>query len=119
MLTVTLKTNLADQVVDYATANRLTPEVFVKKAVQSYLIQCRREKIRAETEAFEQQQDMLLAQFPEQYVAVHEGQVIDHDSDLRTLQIRVFASLGRVPVLLKKVTTKPERDLVFRSTRLV
>ena len=91
MLTVTLSTNLADQVVDYATANRLTPEVFVKKAVQSYLIQYRREKIRAETEAFEQQQDMLLAQFPEQYVAVHQGQVIDHDPDLRTLHLRVFA----------------------------
>ena len=119
MLTVTLQTNLADQVVDYAAVNRLTPEALVKKAVQSYLIQYRREKIRAETEAFEQQKEMLLAQFPEQYVAVHEGQVIDHDSDLRTLQIRVFASVGRVPVLLKKVSTKPEKDLVFRSTRFV
>lgn len=119
MLTVTLQTNLADQVVDIARANRLTPEVFVKKAVLNYLVHCRREKIRAETEVFEQLKNRLLVQFPEQYVALHEGQVIDHDSDLRTLQIRVFANVGRVPVLLKKVSAKPERDLVFRSTRFV
>ena len=45
------------------------------------------------------------------------GQVIDHDQDVRTLHLRVFNQLGRVPVLLKKVTSEPDRELVFRSPR--
>jgi len=50
-------------------------------------------------------------------VAVHDGRVIDHDSALRALHLRVYALLGHTPVLLKKVTDKPEREAVFRSPR--
>ena len=74
-----------------------------------------RKKIRAETKAFEQQREMLLTNYLGQYVAVHDGQVIDHDPDLLTLHLRVVERLGDIAVLLKKVTTKPERDLVVRS----
>lgn len=77
----------------------------------------RRAKIRVEREAFEQQHATLLANYPNQYVAVHNGQVIDHDPDLRTLHLRIFGRLGHTTVLLKKVTKEPERELVFRSPR--
>ena len=56
-------------------------------------------------------------QYPEEYVAVHNGQVVDHDHDLRTLHLRVFQLLGHVPVLLKKITRQPQREMVFRSPR--
>ena len=48
---------------------------------------------------------------------MHQGTVIDHDLDLRTLHLRVFAQLGHTSVLLKQVTPEAERELVFRSPR--
>ena len=115
MLTINLKQDLAEQISYLTGKSQAKAEAFVDKALRTYLAQFQREKIRAETEAFDQQIRNLLAQYPEQYVAVHNGQVIDHDQNLRTLHLRVFEQLGHTPVLLKKVTDKPDRELVFRS----
>ncbi|MCW5854201.1 MAG: hypothetical protein KIT87_29300 [Anaerolineae bacterium] len=118
MLTVTLKPDVADQVEAVAQEARLDADTVGDKAVRAYLAQWRREKIRAETVAFEQQRETLLSQYSGPYVALHDGQVVDHDPDLRTLHLRVFARLGHTPVLLKQVTAEPDRDMVFRSPRI-
>ncbi len=116
MLTVTLKPDVAEQVSQLAEATHTEAEALVDKAVRSYLVQLRHEKIRAETEAFEQQRATLLTDYRDEYVAIHQGQVIDHDPNLRTLHLRVFDRLGHTPVLLKWVGDEPERELIFRST---
>ena len=111
---MTLKPDVADQVEAVAQEARLDPDAVVDKAVRAYLVQWRRDKIRTEIAAFEQQRETLLAQYSGHYVALHEGQVVDHDPDLRTLHLRVFARLGHTPVLLKQVTSEPDREMVFR-----
>lgn len=73
MLTVTLKPDVADQVEAVAQEARLDPDAVVDKAVRAYLAQWRRDKIRAEIAAFEQQRETLLAQYSGHYVALHEG----------------------------------------------
>jgi len=117
MLTVTLRPDVAEQITHLAGETQTNAEAVVDKAVRAYLVELRREKIRTETEAFERQRKSLLAAYPGEYVAIHEGNVIDHDPDLRTLHLRVFARLGHAPVLLKRVIEQPERELVFRSPR--
>ena len=117
MLTVNLKQDVANQISSLAGKNQAKAEAFVDKALRAYLAQLRRDKIHAETEAFNQQHRNLMANYSEQYVAIHNGQVIDHDQDLRTLHLRVFDQLGHTPVLLKKVTSQPDRELTFRSPR--
>jgi hypothetical protein len=117
MITINLKPDLAEQIEHLAGKNQASAEAFVDKALRTYLAEFRREKIRAETETFNQQYETLLAKYPGQYVAIHDGQVIDHDPDLRTLHLRVFDHLGYMPVLLKQVTKEPPRELVFRSPR--
>ncbi|MGB0383417.1 MAG: hypothetical protein ACPGWR_01215 [Ardenticatenaceae bacterium] len=119
MLTVTLKPELAEQITHFTNGNQSTVEAFVDQAVREHLHEMARQKIRAETKAFEQQREMLLATYLGQYVAVHDAQVIDHDADLLTLHLRIFERLGDIAVLLKKVTTEPEQDLVVRSPRFV
>jgi hypothetical protein len=115
VLTITLKPDVAEQIVRLIWETQTSADVIVDKAVRAYLEQVRREKVRAETEAFERQRDSLLAAYKHEVVAIHEGEVIDHDPNLRTLPMRVFARLGHTPVLLKPVTPAPERELVFRS----
>jgi hypothetical protein len=117
MLTIQLKPDLAEQIASLVGEEQVNAEAFVDKALRAYLTQFRQEKIRTETEAFHQQYDELSAKYPNQYVALHQGQIIDHDPDLRTLHLRVFNRLGHVPVLLKQVTDGPDREWVFRSPR--
>lgn len=118
MATVTLDPELVQQIENLTGKADADAQTFVEKAVRAYLIQMQREKIRAETEAFKAQYEQLRARYPRQYVAIHQGKVIDHDSNLRTLHLRVYEKLGRTPVLLKRVTDEPERELIFRSPRL-
>lgn len=117
MTTLTLKPDLTRQIEYLAGTKQTEQEAFIDKAVRQYIAQFRRDKIRAETESFEAQYQSLLSQYLNQYVAFHDGQVIDHDVDLRALHLRVFARLGHTPVLLKQVTRSANRDLIFRSPR--
>ena len=118
MLTVTIEGELADQVTHLAATGAQSAESLVNEAVRRYLSERQREKIRAEEEAFARQRDTLRERYLGQYVAMHEGAVIDHDPDVRALHLRIFARLGHLPVLLKRVTDEPERPLIFRSPRL-
>lgn len=71
MTTINLKPDLAEQVEFLASKSQTSAEAFVDKALRTYLVQFRREKIRAETEAFNQQHEELLAKYSGQYVAIH------------------------------------------------
>ncbi|MBE2201535.1 MAG: hypothetical protein IAE79_23185 [Anaerolinea sp.] len=118
MTTITLKPDLTRQIEHFAGTNQTQKDAFIDKAVRQYIAQIRRDKIRAETESFTAQYETLLSHYLHQYVALHNGQVIDHDPDLRALHLRVFARLGNTPVLLKQVTHSSDRELIFRSPRL-
>ncbi len=117
MTTITLKSDLSRQIEHLAGTQQMEQELFIDKAVRQYIVQLRQEKIRAETISFEAQSETLMRQYPNQYVAMHQGEVIDHDPDLRTLHLRVFARLGHTPVLLKQVTPTATEELTFRSPR--
>lgn len=60
----------------------------------------------------------LMSAFAGQYVAVHGGQLVDHDADETALLHRIEARFGDEVVLLKRVVPLPERELRIRSPRL-
>ena len=97
--------------------NRDTTQV-VEAAVQAYLDQLDREKIHEETEAFWAMQANLLTRYPSEYVAVHQGQVVDHDPDVVRLEQRVAERWGESAILIAPVTDEPRRDLSSVSFRL-
>ena len=74
------------------------------------------DRMALEEEAFEAMRDALWQQYPDQYVAIQDGVVIDHDVDKQTLFQRVRA--GRPPdeiVLLKQVTAEPKAPIRWHS----
>ncbi len=77
-----------------------------------------REKIHRESEAFLEQHQELLRTKKGQYVALHEGQVVDQDQDGRSLYLRIRTKYGQIPVLIRQVTEQGQRVLIFRSPRL-
>ena len=75
-------------------------------------------KIRREKAAFAFQQQELQQRYPGEYVAIHEGRVIDHDLSLAVLHQRVVQAVGAAPILLKRVDEPITREFVLRSPRL-
>ena len=118
MTAINFGPGLLEQVQWIAEWQQVTADEVATRALTSYLDRLEWEKMEAEIAAFRSQLPALLATYPDQYVAVHEGQVIDHDVDLRALHGRVYARMGVIPVLLQKVTAEPAPDILVRSPRL-
>ena len=118
MTVIDLSPRLLEQVGRIAQWQRVTADELATRALSSYLDRLEWEKLEAEMVAFRSQLPALLAVYLDQYVAVHEGRVIDHDADLRVLHGRVYARMGSVPVLLQRVTAEPAPDILVRGPRL-
>jgi predicted transcriptional regulator len=89
-----------------------------EQAVIEYVRRCGREKIEREMQAFEQLRAQLLTQYRGQYVAIHQGQVVAHAPDLRSLHAQVFARFGQTPILHKLVSDEPEPVIKTHGLRL-
>ena len=88
------------------------------KAIRRYLRQEAEKKIRREEQHFRAQHAQLLDQYAGQFIAMHEGRVIDSDTDELTLYLRIREQLPMVGVLIKQVTPTPEEVWVMRSPHL-
>ncbi|MCB0191006.1 MAG: hypothetical protein KDJ65_03605 [Anaerolineae bacterium] len=118
MSTVTLSPQLLAELEQVATEQAVNPEQLLEDAVRTYLRQLEREKIKVEAEAFRKLHPQLIKLYRDQFVAVHNGTVVDYDQDFQTLHKRVRQRFGRQAILLRRVTSEPERTLVMRSPRL-
>jgi hypothetical protein len=65
-------------------------------------------KWQRERIAFSRLKPELLETYRGEYVAIHEGQVVDHGPDDVALALRFFAKYGNVPVHIGLVTDSPE-----------
>lgn len=116
--TITLQPRLVEQLEQVAVQRSVEAKELVETAVRAYLRQMEREKIKAEAEAFCSMHAELAEKYLGQYVAIHDGKVVDHDEDFQTLHSRIRQLFGRQPVLLRQVEIEPERVLTFHSPRL-
>lgn len=78
----------------------------------------RREQLAAQTKRFQAKQAELYIQYPDQYVAFYDDQVLDHGDDLRQLALRVKTNHGLLPVVIAQVTASPVLGYRVRSPRL-
>jgi hypothetical protein len=72
-----------------------------------------------EVTAFEKLHATLVKGYLGEYVALHQGQVIDHDSDQLRLVDRIENSYPNEVVLIRQVHPKLPPPLIIRSPRLV
>ena len=77
--------------------------------------------------AFQRLLPQLLATYRGQYVAIHEGKVVDSSDDKLALALRVLNKIGNVAIHVGLVTEGPEpvfrsdvrRDLLRRTATLL
>ena len=115
MTTLALQPALWEQLRQTADEQNTNVIALVETAIHTYLRQVERDQIEAEAAAYQKLHPTLTQEYLGEYVAIHHGQVIDHDTDFQCLHARIRKRFGRRPVLLRRVETEPERILVFRS----
>ena len=84
-------------------------EEIIEEALNRSWRQLETQKLDAETAAFERMHSDIKKRYKGQFVALHQGQVIDSDMDFEPLCLRVQASLGDVPVLIRQVRDDPSQ----------
>jgi hypothetical protein len=72
----------------------------------------------AEIDAFTALHPQLLATIPDQYAAVHQGELVDHDVDQMALLHRIEAHYPGRTVLIRQVKPAAETTLHVRSPRI-
>lgn len=89
----------------------------VNEALQRYLWEANERKIEQETEAFRSMHDELKQHFLGEYVAIHQGKLVDHDVDRRALSRRVRREYPNGGVLITPVEDEPERVFLMLTPR--
>ncbi len=95
-----------------ALEHKASIDEIITEAVRHYLWELDRRKISEESKIYRQRYAELKAQYLGQYIAMHNGQVVDHDADFLALRQRVHQRFGRTPVMITLVEDIAERTLV-------
>lgn len=72
-----------------------------------------------EVDAFAKLHAELWEKYPQQFVAIYQGQVVDHDDDEWALLTRLELSHPDDIVLVRQVQPELPGDLIFHSPRFI
>ena len=104
------------------TEQRLLTEVINDALVQIFpAVHVNPNRLQMEQEqiAFRRMLPHLLEQFHGEYVAIYQGQVVDHDDDQLALVLRIDEKYPDTAVLIKRVEATDDPILQMRSPRIV
>ena len=96
----------------------VSAEVLAEQVIRRYLRKEAERKIKLEQAHYRTQHPKLLQSYAGQYIAMHQGQVIDCDTDQMALYLRIHQKYPMGGVLIRKVTAEPEKVLMVRSPRM-
>jgi hypothetical protein len=121
-VTLTIPEELYRQALDLARAlNRNVADVLAE-AIQLETVAAdapETPEMAAEREAFLELHPQLIEKHLGEYVAIHGGQLVDHDPQVGALYARINRRYPDRFTLLRRVQVSPEIEYRFRSPRLV
>ena len=77
------------------------------------------DKFRSEQRAFHRLLPELLPTHRDQYMAIHEGRVVESSEDKLEVARRAYARFGYIPILVTLVTNQPRPVVRMPSPRLL
>lgn len=119
MLNLKLDADLVETLKRTTAEQGITVEQVIGELARKYIADARKRIIDQEYEQYIKLHAELKEKYLGQNVAIHEGQLVDHDPDAMTLARRVHQKYGRAPILITQVHDKPVREFMIRSPRLV
>ena len=84
-----------------------------------YLLLQNEDSVEREQQAYRSMHQSLWNNYPQEHVAIYDGQLIDHDTDGTALSQRIYERYPDDFVLIRRVEPQPERILRFRSPRFI
>lgn len=102
MPTVAVEAELYDRIEKAAKKHKADIDELLNQAIRRYLWELDRRKISDESKIYRQQYVELKAKYEGQYIAMHEGQVVDHDPDFEVLYQWVRQQFEHTPVMITK-----------------
>ena len=122
MPTVAIEPRLYRRVKETALEHKVSIGEILAKSVRLYLWELDRRKISKERRKilrlYRQRYAELKEQYLGQYIAMRNGQVVDHDPDFQTLRQRIRQCFGRTPVMITLVEDVAERPLIRHGFRM-
>lgn len=107
---------LASTIRQEAEAEGIGVESLLDAALRHYRFEAQRRKIAGEAEWWRARPTEVRTPYADEFVAVHNRQVVDHDRDEESLRKRVRAKYGRTAILI--TPARGPRELRLVSTRL-
>ena len=118
MVSVELDEKTLGELADLARARDIELSVLASEAIRAYLRAEAQRAMQEEATAFRQLHPRLLETIPNEYAAIHSGELVDHDQDLVALYERIVKRFGNLPVLMRQVRSEPEQLILIRSPRI-
>lgn len=118
MPTVVIEPELYKRVEQAAREHNTSTNEILSQATRQYLWELNRRKISEESKIYRQQYPQLKAKYLGQYIAMHDGQVVEHDTDFSSLRQRVRQRFGKTPVMITMVEDTAEPTLIRRGFRM-
>lgn len=118
MPTIAIESELYRRVEEASLEHEAGIGEILTEAVRRYLWELDRRKISEESEIYRQRHAELKAQYLGQHIAMHNGQVVDHDSDFQALHRRIRQRFGHTPVMITLIEDAAERPLVRHGFRM-
>jgi Arc/MetJ family transcription regulator len=112
-----IEPQLYTRVAQAAEEHKIDIDRLLTEAIRRYLWELDRRKISEESLTYQQRHAELKAQYLGQYIAMCDGQVVDHDTDVVALRQRVRLRFGRKPVMITRVEEIAERPLARHGFR--
>lgn len=102
---------LTERVTQWAQATNRAADEVLEEAVRAYFDAVEETVIAAETDAFWSAYESIVERYGDGFVAMRDGRVVDHDSDVSRLQVRVCARFGSLPVLIAPLQPPPPHEI--------
>lgn len=90
----------------------------INQSFSPFPVDPNRETMNLNVQAYHALHSELVRKYEGQYVAIHKGQLVDHDPDPIVLLQRVRAQFPNETVLRRKVEAHPEREIRMRHPRI-
>lgn len=115
MDSIALRPELRESLERDAALEARTVEDLVNEAVARYVRDRQRDKLRRETAAYERLHSELARDHPGEWVAIHDGKLVDRDVDVSALYTRIRSRFGRTSVLIRQVRDQPVDEIHVRT----
>lgn len=112
MPTITIEPEQFKQLESIAQEQQTEPDNIAREALRRYFWEQNRRKISEESAIYRQHHPELKKRYLGQYIAMHRGEVVDHDNDFQPLYQRIRGRFGKTPVMLTQVREEAETTLV-------